>query len=90
MPYIEDLMKRMRLDLAAEIALKNIQDAGDLNYAITTLLLKFTKRTGKKYLTIVIVMGTLLCVALEFYRRLAAPYEDKKIQENGDVNDYQG
>lgn len=90
MPYIADLIKRMRLDLGGEIALKTVQDAGDLNYAITTLLLKYTKREGKKYFTIVVVMGTLLCVALEFYRRLAAPYEDQKIRENGDVNDYQG
>lgn len=29
--------------------------------------------------------GLLLCVEHEFARRVIAPYEDKKIQENGDV-----
>ena len=30
-------------------------------------------------------MGVLECCKLEFYRRVAAPYEDIKIEENGDV-----
>jgi hypothetical protein len=84
MPYIEDLLKRLNLDETANRALLFIKDVGDLNYAITTLLLKYTKREGKRYFTIVVVMGTLLCVALEYYRRLAAPYEDEKAKINGD------
>lgn len=31
------------------------------------------------------VLGTLECVKLEFYRRVVAPYEDKKCAENGDA-----
>jgi hypothetical protein len=31
------------------------------------------------------VVGVLECAKLEIYRRIAAPYEDKKIVENGDV-----
>jgi hypothetical protein len=31
------------------------------------------------------VVGVLECCKLELYRRLAAPYEDTKIKENGDV-----
>lgn len=30
-------------------------------------------------------LGVLRCCQLELYRRMVAPYEDKKIQENGDV-----
>ena len=30
-------------------------------------------------------MGVFDCAAREFYRRVVAPYEDKKIMENGDV-----
>ena len=30
-------------------------------------------------------MGVLECIKQEFYRRVAAPYEDIKIVENGDV-----
>ena len=90
MPYIEDQARRELLDYAASRAIPHVQDAGDLNYAITTLLCQYTKREGKKYFTIAVVMGTLICVALEYYRRLAAPYEDEKIRQNGDVNGYQG
>lgn len=31
------------------------------------------------------ILGVLECVKLELYRRVAAPYEDRKIEENGDV-----
>ncbi len=31
------------------------------------------------------IIGALRCCELEIYRRLAAPYEDLKIKENGDV-----
>jgi len=31
------------------------------------------------------VLGALEATKLEFYRRKVAPYEDKKIEENGDV-----
>ena len=30
-------------------------------------------------------IGVLECAKLELYRRQAAPYEDKKIEENGEV-----
>ena len=31
------------------------------------------------------IIGVLECVKQEFYRRMVAPYEDKKCEENGDV-----
>jgi len=30
-------------------------------------------------------VGVLECAKMELYRRVAAPYEDKKKEENGDV-----
>ena len=30
-------------------------------------------------------LGARVCAAMEFYRRLIAPYEDQKRKENGDV-----
>jgi hypothetical protein len=30
-------------------------------------------------------VGVLECIKMEFYRRVAAPYEDTKIEQNGDV-----
>lgn len=40
---------------------------------------------GIKYKHINDVLGVLGAVTAEFYRRVAAPYEDLKIRDNGDV-----
>jgi hypothetical protein len=40
---------------------------------------------GLSYQTINDIVGALEGAKLEFYRRVAVPYEDKKIIENGDV-----
>jgi hypothetical protein len=33
------------------------------------------------------MIGVLECAKLELYRRVAAPYEDAKCEDNGDVYD---
>jgi F0F1-type ATP synthase gamma subunit len=58
---------------------------GALNYLITYIVKHRIKRHGLKYGVISSIVGTLTCTMLEFYRRVASPYEDKKIKENGDV-----
>lgn len=60
-------------------------DAGELNYQITRLLVNYTMDHGLKYKTINDVMGACNGAAQEFYRRVAGPYEDLKLKENGDV-----
>jgi hypothetical protein len=55
---------------------------GNLNYAITNLLLATDPKTYADYNALV---GVLECVKLEFYRRAVSVYEEKKIDENGDV-----
>ncbi|VVB53018.1 Uncharacterised protein [uncultured archaeon] len=57
-------------------------DDGVVNFAITRLLKGLY---GVSYKDIEREMGLLECVKQEVYRRLAAPYEDTKIKENGDV-----
>jgi len=64
---------------------KNIKTPGDLNYFISTLVNWYINEKGKNYSTLNEVVGVLECAKLELYRRVAAPYEDTKIQENGDV-----
>ncbi len=59
--------------------------AGELNYELTLKCLKYLKIHGTSYATINNIVGALECCKLELYRRLAAPYEDEKIKENGDV-----
>jgi len=55
---------------------------GELNYVVTRILKQIYPL---RYFHINKAIGVLECVKLEFYRRVAAPYEDKKMKESGDV-----
>lgn len=80
MPYIS---KEKRHDIDNNIS--EITNAGELNYAITQLLKKYLEINGKSYSKINDILGALEGAKLEFYRRVAAPYEDIKIVTNGDA-----
>ncbi len=56
---------------------------GNLNYIITRLI-RLCYITS--YANINDVIGMLECVKLEHYRTIAAPYEDQKCHDNGDVD----
>ena len=61
---------------------------GELNYAITRLLTEYLTDQGDHvptYDRFNEVIGALECAKLELYRRMVAPYEDRKRFENGDV-----
>ncbi|MCI0558113.1 MAG: hypothetical protein MN733_06430, partial [Nitrososphaera sp.] len=62
-----------------------INDEGQLNYVITRLAQELAKAKGSNYAAFNAVIGVLECAKLELYRRIVAPYEDRKIQENGDL-----
>jgi hypothetical protein len=61
------------------------ETAGELNYAVTRLVDRYLGEKGLRYQHINEAIGVLECAKLELYRRIASPYEDKKIQEEGDV-----
>jgi hypothetical protein len=61
------------------------ENPGELNYLITKLIDLYLQDKGLKYKNINEVIGVLECAKLELYRRIAGPYEDKKIVSNGDV-----
>jgi hypothetical protein len=89
MPYIK---KEQRERILKEfghgtkyIVIDAINLSGELNYAITVLLNRWLERNGVNYTELNMLMGVLECAKLELYRRIAAPYEDEKIQQNGDV-----
>lgn len=82
MPYIK---KEDRPQFTA-VETVSPKTAGELNYCITTLVTQYLKQETVSYAKINEVVGVLECAKLELYRRLAAPYEDTKIQENGDVS----
>ena len=59
---------------------------GMLNYAITRLMLNvYGDDTNTRYSNINNAVGVLECCKLEFYRSVAAPYENQKRHENGGV-----
>ena len=58
--------------------------SGEVNYLITRILIVLAEKK-LNYENINRLVGVLECAKLEMYRRLAAPYEDSKISENGDV-----
>jgi len=80
MPYIKQIARKK---LAVVMAIP--KTSGELNYMITCLVTDYMTAKGKSYETINDIVGALEGAKLEFYRRIAAPYEDLKIKENGDV-----
>jgi hypothetical protein len=62
-----------------------IKNPGELNYQVTCLIKKYFEDKELNYQHINDVVGALEGAKLEFYRRIVAPYEDIKINENGDV-----
>lgn len=83
MPYIKNAEK-----VKFEKGLKDLppaSSAGELNYLFTKIAHKYLKHHGLKYQYLNDVSGALTNANLELYRRMAAPYEDQKIKENGDV-----
>lgn len=86
MPYI-DPIDRQRLK---EGGLP--EGPGELNYALTKIvdayLCRLRDSQGRvRYAHLNEAMGVVECVKQELYRRVAAPYEDQKIDEAGDVYD---
>lgn len=80
MPYIKKESKeQLKLDIVP-------MNAGELNYVITKLMNYYIKHVKKEsYQAYNDCLGALEGAKLELYRRKIAPYEDKKIKENGDV-----
>lgn len=85
MPYIDN-DKREEINPLVEQLRDILSSMGDLNYTITRLCDAYlTTEEGIRYSRLNDLVGALECAKLELYRRVAAPYEDKKAQENGDA-----
>ena len=90
MPYIKDEEKK-KFEFILNYLDEFIKDdkafdsIGNVNFLITMICDKYVKAHGEKYKHYNDVIGVLECAKLEYYRRRAIPYEDKKIEENGDV-----
>lgn len=89
MPYIQS-QERSALDNIVDDLVEQLSidgRAGDLNYVISNILVKslFGIESYKLHNENI---GVLESVKLEYYRRKVAPYEDKKINDNGDIEVY--
>jgi hypothetical protein len=80
MPYIKE-----EVIWALDNGEKEPLNAGELNYELTTVLLTYLKNKGESYQTYNDMVGALESCKLELYRRKISDYENKKIEENGDV-----
>jgi hypothetical protein len=85
MPYISKEARKNVKNLTDEIDKTMIHSPGDLNYLITMLCKKYFLQEKESYTTHNSIIGVLESAKLEWYRQRTAPYEDKKIKENGDV-----
>jgi len=91
MPYITP-EKREVLDPVVDTlvdALRGLQSddpednsQANINYVLSRLL---DRMYTANYQEINNALGMLLATALEYYRRVGAPYENQKIYDNGDV-----
>ena len=79
MPYIHP-SRRDALNWPLPVA----KTAGELNYLITKLVLGYLG-SAPTYQSFNDAVGALECCKLELYRRKIVPYEDTKIEINGDV-----
>jgi len=87
MPYIKPEKREKYEEIIGKLVgiLKSLSPEevdGELNYVITKILKEVYPL---RYYHINKVIGVLECIKQEYYRRVAAPYEDQKIKENGDV-----
>lgn len=90
MPYISrnDRPKYQTLinELAALVPADPKERPGNMNYVISLLINK-VYGSAMRYADHNEVLGVLSGVSQEFYRRFTAPYEDKKIVEQGDLTE---
>ena len=89
MPYLD---KSAKLDIDAGAVPCTV---GELNYAIHNIIEQYISyqvtckgSSGLSYNLLNGIHGVLSAVDKELYRRLTAPYEDEKIELNGDIDLY--
>jgi hypothetical protein len=91
MPYISKT-DRETLDPVVDIAVSAMEkkpfeeSLGDLNYLFSRIISRHMGQVS--YGKIAMATGVLENIKQEFYRRVAASYEDLKIQSNGDIQEY--
>lgn len=83
MPYIAPKDRHV-LDQAVN-RLPEKMKVGEVNYTVSRLCDMYLSDHGLSYTNVNNLIGALECIKLELYRRIAEPYEDEKMAENGDT-----
>lgn len=90
MPYIKKY-RRFQLDNWLNQLIKDLgqQDeevlSGEMNYCFSKIAWELFEKK-RKYARINTINGVFISAQQEFSRRKVGPYEDEKIQENGDLS----
>ena len=89
MPYIPQEERTEIEDslnlLKAQLGISDDLPVGKLNYIVSTLISHLIDIHGTSYTIGNNLVGVLECAKQELYRRILIPYEDAKIELNGDV-----
>ena len=85
MPYIKPTSRPV-FDAAIRDLTMKIETPGDLNYVLSRIAAGSIRT--RNYDSISAAVNALEMAKLELVRRMLAPYEDKKIVENGDIPEY--
>ncbi len=88
MPYIPQTRRdEIDLELIAERLNWVPENAGELNFLVSSFIANYIKTEGLKYAVVNEMIGALECAKMELNRVIIGPYEDIKIAENGPVYD---
>lgn len=96
MPYISR-EERLKLDDCIDQIVQAIlnvdENPQDLSNHLGRINYCFSRIAGQlmghpSYKKIAMITGVLENIKQEFYRRVASPYEEYKISENGDIKEY--
>jgi hypothetical protein len=86
MPYITKRLRELLVDKDAID--KAPLTPGELNFVLTSAINEYIRANELSYQTINDIIGALEGAKMEFYRRVAVPYENAKMTENGDVYEW--
>lgn len=86
MPYIPEQQREdIHFDMQEQGVDWTPENAGELNFVVSTFIANYIKTKGLKYATVNEMVGALECAKMELNRVIIGPYEDLKIAENGPV-----
>ena len=88
MPYIKKSRREAIFSDSITDYDNSLQNAGELNFALHVIIFEYLDKHGLNYQSLNDIVGVCECVKLELSRRVIGIYEDIKIQENGDLDEY--